>query len=104
MAPELIPARVGLIRSHVYAAPDLTFPFLGVHLSRRAGGRGIVGPGAMLAFGREAYHFAQVQPRDLAGTLAWPGVWRMILHPRFPPPGRGGVMKSLFLKRILSEA
>ena len=101
---ELIPARVGLIRSHVYAAPDLTFPFLGVHLSRRADGRVIVGPGAMLAFGREAYHFAQVQPRDLAGTLAWPGFWRMILQPRFRALVRSEVMKSLFLKRIWAEA
>jgi len=101
---ELIPGRLGLIRSHVYAAPDLTFPFLGVHLSRRADGRVIVGPGAMLAFGREAYHFAQVQPRDLAGTLAWPGFWRMILQPRFRALVRSEVMKSLFLKRIWAEA
>lgn len=101
---ELIPARVGLIRSHVYAAPDLTFPFLGVHLSRRADGRVIVGPGAMLAFGREAYQFARVQPRDLAGTLAWPGFWRMMLEPRFRALVRSEVMKSLFIKRIWAEA
>jgi L-2-hydroxyglutarate oxidase len=101
---ELIPTRVGLIRSHVYAAPDLTFPFLGVHLSRRADGRVIVGPGAMLAFGREAYQFARVQPRDLAGTLAWPGFWRMILQPRFRALVRSEVMKSLFLKWIWAEA
>jgi len=101
---ELIPARVGLIRSHVYAAPDLTFPFLGVHLSRRADGRVIVGPGAMLAFGREAYRFARVQPRDLAGTLAWPGFWRMMLQPRFRSMVRSEVMKSLFIKRIWAEA
>src|SRR5437762_7708329 len=31
---ELRPGRTDLIRSHVYAAPDLNFPFLGVHLSR----------------------------------------------------------------------
>src|SRR5258706_504210 len=80
---ELVPERVGLIRSHVYAVPDLTFPFLGVHLSRRADGRVIVGPGAMLAFGREAYRFAQVQQGDLSGTLAWPGFWRMMRQPRF---------------------
>jgi L-2-hydroxyglutarate oxidase len=101
---ELLPARVGLIRSHVYAAPDLTFPFLGVHLSRRVDGRVIVGPGAMLAFGREAYHFAGIQLRDLAGTLAWPGFWRMILQRRFRALVQSEVMKSLFLKRIWAEA
>jgi len=77
---ELVPARRDLIRSHVYAAPDLTFPFLGVHLSRRFDDRVIVGPGAMLAFGREAYRLAAINPRDLTGTLTWPGFWRMIVR------------------------
>ena len=101
---ELRPGRTDLIRSHVYAAPDLTFPFLGVHLSRRTDGRVIVGPGAMLAFGREAYRLAQVQPRDLLSTLLWPGFYRMILRPRFRALVRSEVMKSLFLARIADEA
>ncbi len=88
----------------MYAAPDLTFPFLGVHLSRRTDGRVIVGPGAMLAFGREAYRLAQVQPRDLLSTLLWPGFYRMILRPRFRALVRSEVMKSLFLGRIADEA
>ena len=101
---ELRPGRTDLIRSHVYAAPDLTFPFLGVHLSRRTDGRVIVGPGAMLAFGREAYRLAQVQPRDLLGTLLWPGLYRMMVQPRFRALVRSEVMKSLFLGRIAAEA
>src|SRR6266568_8206839 len=101
---ELRPERITLVRSHVYAAPDLTFPFLGVHLSRRVDGRVIVGPGAMLAFGREAYSFARVQPRDLVGMLAWPGFWRMILQPRFRALVRSEVMKSPFPKRTWAEA
>ena len=101
---ELRPERRDLIRSHLYAAPDLTFPFLGVHLSRRTDGRVIVGPGAMLAFGREAYRLAQVQPRDLLDTLSWPGFYRMLLRPRFGGLIRSEVMKSLFLERIAAEA
>ena len=101
---ELRPGRTDLIRSHVYAAPDLNFPFLGVHLSRRTDGRVIVGPGAMLAFGREAYRLAQVQPRDLLSTLLWPGFYRMILQPRFRALVRSEVMKSLFLAPIAAEA
>ena len=101
---ELRPERTDLIRSHVYAAPDLSFPFLGVHLSRRTDGRVIVGPGAMLAFGREAYRLAQVQPRDLLSTLLWPGFYRMMLRPRFGALLRSEVMKSLFLARIAAEA
>src|SRR5437762_6377148 len=101
---ELRPGRTGLIRSHVYAAPDLNFPFLGVHLSRRTDGRVIVGPGAMLAFGREAYRLAQVQPRDLLSTLLWPGFYRMMVQPRFRALVRSELMKSLFLGRIAAEA
>jgi len=101
---ELRPRRTDLIRSHVYAAPDLAFPFLGVHLSRRTDGRVIVGPGAMLAFGREAYRLAQVQPRDLLSTLLWPGFYRMMVQPRFRALVRSELLKSLFLGRIAAEA
>ena len=101
---ELRPGRTDLIRSHVYAAPDLNFPFLGVHLSRRTDGRVIVGPGAMLAFGREAYRLAQVQPRDLLSTLLWPGFYRMMVQPRFRALVRSELMKSLFLAPVAAEA
>jgi L-2-hydroxyglutarate oxidase len=101
---ELVPARTELVRSHVYAAPDLTFPFLGVHLSRRTDGRVIVGPGAMLAFGREAYRLAHVQPADLLQTLTWPGFYRMIARRHVRALVRNEVLKSLFLSRIWREA
>lgn len=101
---ELRPGRTDLIRSHVYAAPDLNFPFLGVHLSRRTDGRVIVGPGAMLAFGREAYRLMQVQPRDLLSTLLWPGFYRMMVQPRFRALVRSELMKSLFLAPVAAEA
>jgi len=101
---ELVAERRALIRSHVYAVPDLTFPFLGVHLSRRADGRVIVGPGAMLAFGREAYTLSAINLRDLAGTLTWPGFWRMVLQPRFLGLVRSEVTKSLSLREVWKEA
>lgn len=101
---ELVPDAHGLVRSHIYAAPDLSFPFLGVHLSRRFDDRVIVGPGAMLAFGREAYRFWRVQPKDLATTLAWPGFWRMLPKPHMPGLIAREVQKSLRLQAIWKEA
>ena len=101
---ELIPAKCALVRSHIYAAPDLTYPFLGVHLSRRTDGRVIVGPGAMLAFGREAYSFAAVNPRDLIETLVWPGFRGLLADGRFRRLVRAEVMKSLSLRAIWEEA
>src|SRR5205823_3281806 len=76
----------------------------GLQADRLAGGRGIVGPGAMLAFGREAYRLAQVQPRDLLSTLLWPGFYRMMVQPRFRALVRSELMKSLFLAPVAAEA
>jgi L-2-hydroxyglutarate oxidase LhgO len=101
---ELVPQRRDLVRSHVYAAPDLNFPFLGVHLSRRADGRVIVGPGAMLAFGREAYSFASLRGGRLARTLGYGGFWRMIVRREFRRLVRDEVAKSLSLRAIWKEA
>jgi len=101
---ELVPRRRDLVRSHVYAAPDLAFPFLGVHLSRRADGRVIVGPGAMLAFGREAYRFSSFKGGGLGLTLGWGGFWRMMVKPQFRRLVRDEVAKSLSLKAIWKEA
>jgi L-2-hydroxyglutarate oxidase len=101
---ELVPERRELVRSHVYAVPDLTFPFLGVHLSRRSDGRVIVGPGAMLALGREAYRFAQVHPRDALGTLTWRGFYGLFREPRFRSLVVSEVRKSLSLGAVWREA
>lgn len=101
---ELAPGRRDLVESHVYPAPDLDFPFLGIHLSRRADGRVIVGPGAMLAFGREAYRFREVDLRDLASTLSWPGFYRLFKDRRFRGLVRSEVRKSLSMAAIREEA
>ena len=101
---ELKPDARHLIRSHLYAAPDLAFPFLGVHLSRQADGRVLVGPGAMLAFGREAYAFHHLNIRDLAETLTYPGFWGLFKERKFRGLIRTEVAKSLSLKAIWKEA
>jgi L-2-hydroxyglutarate oxidase len=101
---ELRPFARPFVNSHVYAAPDLTFPWLGVHLSRRTDGRVIVGPGAMLAFGREAYHFSGVNLRDLWETVTWPGFARLFRDRRFVRLIRSEVAKSLSLKSVWKEA
>lgn len=101
---ELVPERRGLVRSHIYAAPDLSFPFLGVHLSRRADGRVIIGPGAMLAFGREAYSLLSLRGGRLGKTLGWRGFWSMMVRPEFRRLIRSEVVKSLSLSAICREA
>lgn len=101
---ELTPQRRNLVTSHIYAAPDLNFPFLGVHLSRRTDGRVILGPGAMLAFGREAYSFWSLKGGGLGTTLGWSGFYRMMMRPEFRRLIGTEVARSISLKAIWREA
>ncbi|MFK4069659.1 L-2-hydroxyglutarate oxidase [Streptomyces sp. NPDC029674] len=70
-------ARPELVRGLVYPVPDPAFPFLGVHLTRGIDGGVHVGPNAVPALAREGYDWSVVRPRELAGTLGWPGSWHM---------------------------
>lgn len=70
-------ARPELVRGLVYPVPDPAFPFLGVHLTRGIDGDVHIGPNAVPALAREGYAWGVVRPREVAGTVVWPGVWRM---------------------------
>jgi L-2-hydroxyglutarate oxidase len=70
-------ARPELVRGLVYPVPDPAFPFLGVHLTRGTDGGVHIGPNAVPALAREGYGWGVVRPRELAGTLGWPGSWRI---------------------------
>jgi len=74
---ELAPERRSLVRGLIYPVPDPRFPFLGVHLTLRVDGSVEAGPNAVIALKREGYRWRDVSPRDLAGTAAWPGFWRL---------------------------
>jgi L-2-hydroxyglutarate oxidase LhgO len=76
-----------LARGLVYPVPDPSYPFLGVHLTRRVSGGIDVGPNAVLALAREGYRRRDVRLGDVRETIGWPGFrrlarahWRMGLH------------------------
>ncbi|MGC9380296.1 L-2-hydroxyglutarate oxidase [Streptomyces sp. MH13] len=86
-------ARPELVRGLVYPVPDPAFPFLGVHLTRGIDGSVHVGPNAVPALAREGYGWGVVRPRELGGTLTWPGSWRIARrHWRY---GAGELRRSL---------
>lgn len=94
-------ARPELVRGLVYPVPDPAFPFLGVHLTRGIDGGVHVGPNAVPALAREGYRWGVVRPRELAGTLAWPGSWRIARrHWRY---GAGELRRSAS-KRAFTDA
>jgi (S)-2-hydroxyglutarate dehydrogenase len=74
---ELNPSREHLVRALIYPVPDVRFPFLGVHFTRRIGGGVDAGPNAVLAFKREGYRKTDFNLREFVPTLTFPGFWRM---------------------------
>jgi L-2-hydroxyglutarate oxidase len=74
---DLVPGREHLVRGLIYPVPDLRFPFLGVHFTRRVGGGVDAGPNAVLAFKREGYRRTDFSLQDAAGTFAYGGFWHM---------------------------
>ncbi|MCO8303215.1 L-2-hydroxyglutarate oxidase [Streptomyces hygroscopicus] len=98
---ELVPSRASLVNGLVYPVPDPAFPFLGVHLTRGIDGGVHIGPNAVPALAREGYAWHTVRPRELAGTLAYPGSWRIARrHWRY---GAGEMRRSLS-KRAFTDA
>ncbi len=89
---ELAEDAAALVRGLVYPVPDPRFPFLGVHLTTTVDGRVHAGPNAVLALAREGYRWRDVDLRDLAEILAWPGIWR--LGARYGATGAQEVARS----------
>lgn len=74
---ELKPTAYKLVRNLIYPVPDPSFPFLGVHFTRMIDGTFECGPNAVLAFAREGYRKSDVNLRDLAESLTYPGFLRL---------------------------
>jgi L-2-hydroxyglutarate oxidase len=94
--------RRGLVKGLIYPVPDPSFPFLGVHLTRRVDGTVEAGPNAVLALKREGYRWRDASLRDAAAIAAWPGFWR--LAARYWSIGvyevRRSLSKALFVRDL----
>lgn len=98
---ELAPEQEYLVRGLIYPVPDPTLPFLGVHLTRMIRGGVHAGPNAVLALAREGYAWGDVRRRDVADSLAWPGLWQ--LGKRYWRTGISEVARSVSQKRFLAS-
>jgi L-2-hydroxyglutarate oxidase len=74
---DLKPERASLVKALIYPVPDPRFPFLGVHFTRRITSKVDAGPNAVLALAREGYRHSDINLRDVASSLTFPGFWRM---------------------------
>jgi len=75
---QLTPEAAHLVKHLIYPVPDPAFPFLGVHFTRLIAGGIEAGPNAVLAFAREGYRLTDINLRDLAESLGFPGLWRFL--------------------------
>ncbi|MGH2364544.1 MAG: L-2-hydroxyglutarate oxidase [Chloroflexota bacterium] len=74
----LKPEKRHLGRNLIYPVPDPSFPFLGVHFTRRIEDGAVwLGPNAVLAFAREGYRRLQFRARDLVEALTYPGFQKL---------------------------
>ena len=101
---ELVPGREELCNSMIYPTPDPELPFLGVHYTRRTDGKVIVGPNAVLAFGREAYRNTEFDLRELAETLGYDGFWKLMASPRMVGVAWDELNKSYRKERFVAAA
>jgi L-2-hydroxyglutarate oxidase LhgO len=69
----LTPEANAFCRTLIYPVPDPSFPFLGVHFTKRIGGAVECGPNAVLAFAREGYTKTDVSVSDLAEIVSYSG-------------------------------
>jgi L-2-hydroxyglutarate oxidase len=91
----------GLVKGLIYPVPDPAFPFLGVHATRGIDGSVHAGPNAVLALAREGYSWGAVKPKELLGTLAYPGMLRLARkHWRY---GLGEMHRSLSREAMVRQ-
>jgi glycine/D-amino acid oxidase-like deaminating enzyme len=83
----LAPEARSLVAGLIYPVPNPSFPFLGVHFTRRIDGAVWAGPNAVPAFAREGYSRWSLSMRDLGATIGFPGFRR---RARVRSHGHGG--------------
>lgn len=67
-----------IVNHLIYPIPDPELPFLGVHLTRMIDGSVTVGPNAVQGWKREGYGRINVNLKDVASMLSFPGYWRLL--------------------------
>lgn len=75
---RLAPQPGGLVKHLIYPVPDPDLPFLGIHLTRMIDGSITVGPNAALGWKREGYGSFNLNLKDTAQMLAFPGFWKLL--------------------------
>ena len=73
----LRPEATHYVRGLIYPVPDVNFPFLGVHLTKRINGGVEAGPNAVLAFRREGYKHLDFHAGEFIEALTYSGFQKL---------------------------
>jgi (S)-2-hydroxyglutarate dehydrogenase len=98
---ELRADRRDLVNGLIYPVPDPEMPFLGVHLTRMIDRSVHAGPNAVLALAREGYRWSTISPRDLFGTLTFPGFLKFASGQI--PTGAREILRSFSQRRFARD-
>lgn len=82
-----------MIRGLIYQTPNPRFPFLGVHFTSTISGGVECGPNAVPALAREGYTWRNVNFKECAESIVWPGTWALLA--RFGPTAAAEIMRSV---------
>jgi 2-hydroxyglutarate dehydrogenase/L-2-hydroxyglutarate oxidase len=97
----LAPRAAALVRGLVYPVPDPSFPFLGVHFTRRIDGEVWAGPNAVPSLAREGYGRLRANPKDAAALLGFPGLWK--LSRRYWRTGAAEIWRDVVKRAAVKE-
>ncbi|MDP3881856.1 MAG: L-2-hydroxyglutarate oxidase [Nanoarchaeota archaeon] len=90
------------INSMVYVAPNLQFPFLGVHFTASIDGRVLAGPNSALALGRESYN-GELNFQELREAVLTKNFARMAMSRKFLKMAYENSLTAFFQSRFLAE-
>ncbi len=90
-----------LVKTLIYPVPDPSFPFLGVHFTKKIGGEIEAGPNAVLSFKKEGYNKTSFSLRDTYRTFFWKGFLSIAV--KFMKTGLGEFYRS-YSKRAFVKA
>jgi L-2-hydroxyglutarate oxidase len=68
-----------IVKNLLYPIPDPSFPFLGVHFTRRIHGGVEAGPNAVFAFKKEGFKKTDFNFRETFDSFAWPGFQKILV-------------------------
>ncbi len=91
-----------LVKNLIYPVPDIKYPFLGVHLTRKIDGSIEVGPNAVFAFAREGYNWKTINVKEFFDAVFFIGFIKFLLkHNKLVfEEMLSSVFKYFFIKKI----